>query len=136
MGFGFIETGSDKDIFFSRVKSRRGELRRILRRTTSVIHRRTRTKRTNSRKRQADLTELTALNDSHVVVYLMSCSPQSTQYLFLSIRALACDCSLHCLAGIFSLTTLPQLGQKRTGGFVSRWLRLGHAVMFILIPVG
>ena len=55
-----------------------------------------------------------------LVVYLMSCSPQSTQYLFLSIRALECDCSLHCLAGIFSLTTSPQFGQQRTGGFVFR----------------
>ena len=70
-----------------------------------------------------------------LVVYLMSRSPQSTQYLLLSIRALACDCLLHCLPGILSLTTLPQLGQKRTGGFVSRWLKLGHDLMFILIIV-
>ena len=66
-------------------------------------------------------------------VYLASRSPHATQYLFLSIRALACDCSPHCLAGTLSLTTLPQLGQKRTGGFVSRWLKLGHGVMFILL---
>ena len=71
-----------------------------------------------------------------MVIYLMSRSPQSTQYLFLFILALACDCSLHCLGGILSLTTLPQLGQKHTGGFASRWFMLGQGVMFIAIPIG
>lgn len=47
-----------------------------------------------------------------------------------------CDCSLHCLVGILSLTTLPQLGQKRTGGFLFRWLKLGQGLMFIVTPVG
>ncbi len=40
-GFGFIDVGSEKDLFFSLVKPRRGELRRAPRRATSVIHRRT-----------------------------------------------------------------------------------------------
>jgi len=73
---------------------------------------------------------------SPLVVYLMSCSPQPTQYVFPSILALAWEDSLHCLMAILLLTTLPQLGQKRIGGLVSRWLKLGHGVMFILIPVG
>ena len=71
-----------------------------------------------------------------MVIYLMSRSPQSTPYLFLSILALACDCSLHRFGRILSLTTSPQMGQKRTGGFASRWFILGQGVMFIVIPKG
>ena len=56
-GFGFIDTGSDKD-FFSLIKSGGGELRGTPRRTTSVIYRRTWTERAMCRKRQAGLTEL------------------------------------------------------------------------------
>lgn len=52
--------------------------------------------------------------------YFMSCSPQSTQNLLRFIRVAACDCLLHCLSGILSLTTLPQLGQKRTGAWECR----------------
>lgn len=47
--------------------------------------------------------------------YLMSCEPQSTQYVFLFIRLFACSLSLHVLTTRFAFTTSPQLGQYRTG---------------------
>ena len=40
--------------------------------------------------------------------------------------------SLHSLARILWLTTIPQLGQNRTGGLVTRWFKLGHGVLIIL----
>jgi len=45
---------------------------------------------------------------------------QSTQNLLWFIRLWACNCPLHCLIGILSLTTSPQFGQQRTDAFEVR----------------
>jgi len=52
-----------------------------------------------------------------VPCYLMSCVPQSVQYVFLRRRLSACSSSLHFLTMTFALTTSPQFGQCRTGAF-------------------
>ena len=56
-GFGFIDTGSDEDMFFHS-SDLEGVSYEELRRTTSLIYRRTWTERAESRKRHAGLTEL------------------------------------------------------------------------------
>ena len=57
-GFGFIDAGSDKDMFFHSSNLEGGELRRTSRSTTNVIHRSVWSEGAKSRKRQAGLTEL------------------------------------------------------------------------------
>lgn len=58
----------------------------------------------------------------------MSCSPQSTQNLFLSRRRLMWVPAQEICGKIFLLTTSPQWGQYRTGAAVRLWLRLGQWV--------
>ncbi len=56
-----------------------------------------------------------SLETQYVHIHWISCSPQSTQYSFLSRRLMACFFSLHFLIGMSSFTTSPQSAQKRTG---------------------
>ncbi len=53
------------------------------------------------------------LPDRHIP--WISCLLQSTQYLFLARRFLACSSSLHFPIGIPAFTTSPHMGQLRTG---------------------
>ena len=65
--------------------------------------------------------------------YLISCSPQFAQYLFLSRRLFACSSCVQFLMGMFILTTSPHIEQKCTGTFVRLWLKLEQRFSCLLI---
>ena len=72
-------------------------------------------------------------NNFIIRTYLISCSPQFAQCMFMSRRLSACSSCVQFLMGMFILTASPHIVQKRTRTFVRLWLVLRQWLSCLLI---